>query len=165
MLICGEAAIIFPELTLLSMPPPPPLRSWVEGLLVRGENDSARLAARFAISGIPLLLALQMMLTPLLLAHLYLAMCNVTTREHFHWLQSARAMRGGAVPSFPMPGSQFWAQYAPYSKGVVANLASFVHGTRDEVKGAAVSPAMDGDATASNPLQLHEVGTERAYSM
>ena len=155
MLLFGELAIVLSELSMLWIVPPYPLHSWTDalsaesglGCMDNGTDAACALAAapamahaRLALSGVPLLILLQAMLTPLLVCHVFFACANVTTREHFHWVQSAQATRGNR-PSFPMPGSPHWRLYAPYDRGIWRNLLAFARGTRDAAHADGNSPS------------------------
>ena len=52
------------------------------------------------------MIVLHVLLTPLLVGHIYFALVNVTTREHLHWMMSHRG-----PGRWPLPGSSHWARY------------------------------------------------------
>ena len=115
------------------------------------------------------MMLLHCMLTPLLLAHLYLAACNVTTREHIKYVQRGNKVRG--MPLVPMPGSRNWAKYSPHDRGLCGNIAAFLCGTRDESKekhkvrsGAPTSEAKGGsDGGVEEERELIEVRVDRDH--
>ena len=171
MLLWGEAAIVLSEVCMYHTPPPAPLANWVDGMSSgvvsacahatterarrwaarRGcaHAASALVHARFALSGLPLLIILQLVLTPLLIGHLYLAACNVTTREHMHWISQAPGVRGG-ISSLPVPGTKRWLSYAPFDRGIWRNVVAFVRGARDpKVEWILDASAADDDEPAS----------------
>jgi hypothetical protein len=147
MLICGETAMVAWSCSLYNALPPSPHASWSHAL---SGDDEAATHARLALSGVPFMFFLHMMLTPLLFAHIYLAACNVTTKEHFRHSQNAKH----GTPA--MPGSKGWKRYAPYDRGICANLAGFVSGTRDEVDGGTGGTPSSREASRYDGESGHE---------
>ena len=103
-----------------------PHHTWADALA--SDIPAAAARARVVAWGVPLMGLLHLMLTPLLLAHLYLAAANVTTKEHFRYHSTVLGSMGGV----PFPGTPFWRKYAPYDRGLVRNLRGFLRATRDE---------------------------------
>ena len=154
MLLCGEIALTLWLITMYYAPPPPPYRSWMAAAAGVGvtatDTEEALCATRRAAQlafGVPLAVLLHILLTPLLFSQLWMVTANVTTREHFHWVSYVATQKD--APNFPLRGSRFWSEYAPYDKGVRRNIIEFVRGTRD---GAAAAMDLDGESEGSQTL-------------
>lgn len=146
MLLFGFVAVALSETAIWQAQPTPPLESWTHALYMDlpscvddASDASCEKASTAILHGrkvamlVPLLVLLQFMLTPLLIAHTWLAAANVTTREHMRWVTRAQTTKG--VPPLPMPWGKHWHEYAPYSRGLVPNLRAFARGARDRMPG------------------------------
>ena len=146
MLLFGEIAMLAWQSSLYYGTPPAPYATWTDAAYT-GEGEAAA-RARVALSGVPLMIFLHLMLTPLVFVHFYLATFNVTTKEHFNYQKHAKFTRG--LPTMPIPGSRHWHKYSPYDRGPWRNLVGFWRGTRDDglVGGGSVGAAA-GSRTGS----------------
>ena len=171
MLLMGELAIALSLLTMYLSRPLHPLRSWAQtlgdvgGVCIGDSTDAgcvrelqgALAHANLVLSAVPLLLLLSLMLTPLLVTHLYFASVNVTTREHFAWVRNAQASRG-KVPAFPFPGSPHFRLYSPNDRGVWRNWVAFIRGSRDQSptgsNGLATTLSEPNEATPMHVLSI-----------
>ena len=130
-------------------PPPPPYGSWALAAWDHGAAPASGRHARVAMCGLPLMVIIHLMVTPLLVAHLYLACANVTTKEHMKYMQRQQAGRPGRVVPLPVPGSRLWKLYSPYDRGLIGNVAAFLRGRRDELPKNGSSSASSGQPGAS----------------
>jgi len=157
MLLSGEAAVLLWALTMYCLEPPAPLSSWMVAASATSTNPdvAASIArARLALGGLPMLLLLLLMLSPLAAVHTYLALFNLTTREQVHWM---RRVKSSAPPAPPLCGAEptaEWLEFSPYDQGCVANLRLFARGERDELHAADGLPSSDvelGDISPDLP--------------
>ena len=142
---------------------PAPFKSWASVLLVPDpstEFATSLVRFRLALCGLPLLALLLLMLTPLLVVHIYLAAFNLTTREQIHWLRRSRSSAPPFPPLCGLERSKEWDEYAPYDRGPIANLHLFVRGQRDEPPGAADDQCMASSSSLDVELGSVSVGTE-----
>lgn len=153
MLLCGEVAMLCWQTSLYYAPPPSPYTSWSTAAWDGGAVPAAGRHARLAMCGVALMGLIHLMLTPLLVAHLYMASANVTTKEHFKYLQRLQASRPGRVASLPVPGTRQWKLYAPYDRGLLGNIAAFIRGDRDEAP-------KSGQQNSSAPSHAHHESHE-----
>lgn len=154
MLLCGEFAVLLWGCTMYACGAPAPFRSWPAAFLhnlprpLGGDLLETRVdqldqlevslgRVWLVMGGVPLVLFLLLMLTPLLAMHVYLASFNLTTREQVVWLRRAGTSHPPTPPLWGHRRSQEWAEYAPYDRGPFANLRLFLRGQRDEPPAAA----------------------------
>ena len=162
MLLCGEFAVLLWGCTMYACGAPAPFRSWsaaflhnlprpLGGVVLETRVDQLDLLEAslgrvwLALGGVPLVLVLLLMLTPLLAMHVYLASFNLTTREQVDWMRRAGTSHPPTPPLCGHRRSQEWAEYAPYDRGPVTNLRLFLRRQRDESPAAAetdTSPLM-----------------------
>ena len=164
MCLLGEGAVLLWAATLCLAGPPPPFASWLAAMLALEAADDADhpldvamhaavVRVRVLGMGVPLLMLLLMMLTPLVLVHCYLALYNLTTREQIHWMRRQKSTTPPMPPLLGAEPSAEWQQYAPYDHGCVANLRLFWRGQRDELD----SPT-DGPSASPPDLELGDLG-------
>ena len=165
MLWCGLVAVISWGFLVYFSPCPPQFDSWIYAAI---SSDAHAVAlASVVLYGVLLMIILFLMLAPLTVVHTYLALFNMTTREHIHWLRRQSRTDGvdghshkdghsHGYPTMPPPMPPIcchertveWDEYAPYDRGCCNNVRLFVEGQRDApaVKDGAMEPSSPSES-------------------